>query len=365
MILCRPAIIVVFSIEIGEKMKALVCELCGSNEFVKEDGYFVCQHCHTKYSPEEAKKIMVEGTVDVSGSTVKVDSSDELSNALELARRARKENDSENARKYYEMIAISDPDNWESYFYAKYYKAMDTTIGSISSSAIVLSHCFDKSFELIKKIPENEQREASYTIYNSVLNLWTMYAQSINAQRSSYTDFSAWENFLREKMQGPNKMLITLGDVFLKYFNNTDEALFLYKTAINEKEPRNSGLSKTEQEALITKIRRIDSGFVLNTDKDKTVETLKLIGCYVATAVYGSYDCPEVWTLRRFRDDTLAETWYGRAFIRTYYAISPTIVKWFGKTEWFKNLWKPMLDRMVRDLQSKGVENTPYEDRKW
>ena len=38
--------------------------------------------------------------------------------------------------------------------------------------------------------------------------------------------------------------------------------------------------------------------------------------CYVATAVYGSYDCPEVWTLRRFRDNTLEETWYGRAFIR-------------------------------------------------
>ncbi|NLX93020.1 MAG: hypothetical protein GXZ02_03995, partial [Clostridiales bacterium] len=38
-------------------------------------------------------------------------------------------------------------------------------------------------------------------------------------------------------------------------------------------------------------------------------------GCYVATAVYGSYDCPQVWTLRRYRDYTLAETWYGRAFI--------------------------------------------------
>ena len=37
-------------------------------------------------------------------------------------------------------------------------------------------------------------------------------------------------------------------------------------------------------------------------------------GCYVATCVYGSYDCPQVWTLRRFRDDTLGSTWYGRAF---------------------------------------------------
>lgn len=88
-------------------------------------------------------------------------------------------------------------------------------------------------------------------------------------------------------------------------------------------------------------------------------------GCYIATAVYGSYDCPQVWTLRRFRDNTLAENWYGRAFIRAYYAISPIFVKWFGKTKWFKNLWKSTLDRMVEKLNESGVEDTPYDDRTW
>lgn len=88
-------------------------------------------------------------------------------------------------------------------------------------------------------------------------------------------------------------------------------------------------------------------------------------GCYVATCVYGSYDCPEVWTLRRFRDNTLGSTWYGRAFIRTYYAISPLIVKWFGNTVWFKKMWRGTLDRMVKKLEANGVENTPYEDKKW
>lgn len=88
-------------------------------------------------------------------------------------------------------------------------------------------------------------------------------------------------------------------------------------------------------------------------------------GCYVATAVYGSYDCPEVWTLRRFRDFRLAQTWYGRMFIRTYYAVSPTIVKWFGDTEWFKKMWRGKLDAMVNKLQANGFENTPYEDRTW
>lgn len=101
---------------------------------------------------------------------------------------------------------------------------------------------------------------------------------------------------------------------------------------------------------------------IMGRDIDDKVGTPS---CYIATAVYGSYDCPQVWTLRRFRDYTLAETWYGRAFIRTYYAISPTLVKWFGKTEWFQRIWRNRLDHMVANLQAKGVEDTPYNDRNW
>lgn len=88
-------------------------------------------------------------------------------------------------------------------------------------------------------------------------------------------------------------------------------------------------------------------------------------GCYVATCVYGSYDCPEVWTLRRFRDYCLDETWYGRAFIKCYYKCSPMIVKWFGDKEWFKNLWKPVLNNMVFKLQKQGYESTAYKDKEY
>ena len=93
-----------------------------------------------------------------------------------------------------------------------------------------------------------------------------------------------------------------------------------------------------------------------STDFDKTG------GCYVATAVYGSYDCPQVWTLRRYRDDILAKNRCGRIFIRTYYAISPTLVKRFGKTNWFRNMWKPKLDRLVNRLNAEGISDKPYSD---
>ena len=88
-------------------------------------------------------------------------------------------------------------------------------------------------------------------------------------------------------------------------------------------------------------------------------------GCYVATCVYGSYDCPEVWTLRRYRDELLGASWHGRMFIRLYYAVSPTLVKWFGHTRWFKKLFKKRLDKMVQKLQNEGFDSTPYEDKTW
>ncbi len=97
----------------------------------------------------------------------------------------------------------------------------------------------------------------------------------------------------------------------------------------------------------------------------KNNEKVKKSGCYVATCVYGSYDCPQVWTLRRYRDNILGKKWYGRVFIRTYYTFSPVIVKWFGKASWFKKMWRGKLDKIVKCLNEKGINNTPYQDRQW
>lgn len=49
-------------------MKKLVCELCGSNNFTKDDDFFTCDYCRTKYTPAQAQKIMIEGAVTVNRS---------------------------------------------------------------------------------------------------------------------------------------------------------------------------------------------------------------------------------------------------------------------------------------------------------
>jgi hypothetical protein len=85
-------------------------------------------------------------------------------------------------------------------------------------------------------------------------------------------------------------------------------------------------------------------------------------GCYVATAVYGSYDCPQVWVLRRYRDNWLNGSLFGRIFIKCYYAISPTLIRAFGKRQWFNRISKAMLDKFVEILANKGVSDKPYRD---
>lgn len=85
-------------------------------------------------------------------------------------------------------------------------------------------------------------------------------------------------------------------------------------------------------------------------------------GCYIATAVYGSYDCPQVWTLRRFRDYFLKKSYLGRVFIKIYYTLSPTFVKWFGHYKGFNWIFKYPLDKFVQYLKDTGVSDSPYND---
>jgi hypothetical protein len=86
-------------------------------------------------------------------------------------------------------------------------------------------------------------------------------------------------------------------------------------------------------------------------------------GCYIATAVYGSYNCPQVWTLRRYRDTYLKQRLMGRVFISCYYKISPYLVKIFGKSAAFQKIWLSILDRFVSQLKERGYESTSYYDK--
>lgn len=362
-------------------MKQLTCEMCGGTDLVKQDGVFVCQSCGCKYSVEQAKKMMIEGSVDVSGSTVKVDSSQELDNLYLLARRAKVEGNLENGLKYYNMILVKDPNNWEPVLYQALFTALTGSHNANFDRSIeIVDNCIETVVSNIKNNISlvDEQKVAIAETADAILGFATSSYESVDkvyhsgpiASRIDFVD-----TFLKASTMSID-LIIHLADCIETYFPDQEDlidiSVKLWKDAVNKASKREiknmleSMSSKAETKETIkiieNKIKKYDSNYKIETHSKPEQSSG---ACYVATAVYGSYDCPEVWTLRRYRDNQLAKSWYGRLFIHAYYAVSPTIVKWFGHTEWFKKIWKSKLDKMVIGLQAKGVESIPYEDKIW
>ena len=94
-------------------MQAIKCEICGSNDIIKKDGYFACQHCGTKYSVDEVRKLV---------GVVSIDKSADMEHWKVLAKRARFEGNAVNAVKYYGLINEQDPHDWEASFFLTYFQ---------------------------------------------------------------------------------------------------------------------------------------------------------------------------------------------------------------------------------------------------
>ncbi len=112
-----------------------------------------------------------------------------------------------------------------------------------------------------------------------------------------------------------------------------DKALGLY--AENSVEQPKNAPAITEQ-----------SDTPANTGKKKE-------GCYIATAVYGSYDAPEVRILRKYRDEVLQNSFWGRVFIKTYYKLSPPIANQLKNARRLNGVVRKVLDIWVTDLNKK------------
>ena len=302
---------------------------------------------------------------------------EKLAQMYDMARSAKASNDATTAKKYYDMILAEDPLNWEPVFYSVYFTYNTTKNGEIGNKANEIKNCLNTSLLMIDKIDNAEEKR------NSLLDLKNSIAYiGVVLQSMSINFYNTLPGITKNPLDKFSRttiiadLLFTMGDGLRKNDLAAD-AIEIYKQAIDicESETFISIPTKNtppqvlptinRMEEAANYIRQIEPNYSSKRESRSAAQGNKQGGCYVATCVYGSYDCPEVWTLRRYRDNTLAETWYGRAFIRTYYAVSPTLVKWFGKTKWFKKMWQGKLDRMVKRLNDEGVANAPYQDRNW
>ena len=416
-------------------MKRIQCEMCGSNDLIKENGVFVCQNCGTQYSVEEAKKMMIEGNVDVSGSSVKIDNSDKVANYYIMAENAYNSDNKKEAEEYCNKIIENDPKNYKAWVLKGKAAAWQSTLANLRFEEAVSA--FKNALD---NTPENELAEVKLDVEEEISNLcralnklacgnYVKYPSADNAKqimnmilfiKKTIIKFLVMCNISVKDMNAEiaktvNSSVVSAYSYILKDYNGDDAypgnyawekyiervraAIVLLETAVDlSEDDKEQDVKVYENLIFLTKDLEKSKSYTYSvqgggyvTDKCWNVEyknqlidkimkyhqKIKEIkpdyiiperpqassGCYVATCVYGSYDCPEVWTLRRFRDFCLDENVFGRLFIKIYYFISPKMVNIFGKNSIFINFNKTILDNWVKYLNKKGYSNTEYYDK--
>lgn len=217
-------------------MKQLTCEMCGGTDLIKQNGVFVCQNCGCKYSIEEAKKMMIEGTVDVQG-TVKVDVSDKVKNLYIMARRAKDDDNAELASKYYEMITFENPHDWESLFYFNYFKAEQTKLRNMANSVICLANSLDSVFDLIDK--SDKTIDEKWNIAKEIITkIDTLCESYIYWAKSHYREYSQLDNTvvtLAGQTTAIAELQKNMADLLEKYFaeNSTQIVVSYLKSYVD------------------------------------------------------------------------------------------------------------------------------------
>lgn len=366
---------------------AAKCTECGANiEVDQTKKADVCPFCGCAYVTQDA--IVNYNTTIINNNSITADNVNivggDFNNLFKLAKESWDCNDYDEAFKLFSKALEISPDHAEAILYRGLSKGWQSKGNACYLN--VTDAAFKKVYLQNRSKLTEDQKSAELDFlgyYNSLVVAISDLAEEVYSPDCSDTGSAEllWSNVsncissqntiiaIFEKDLLPSKYQLDSYIVYLKnlssyyiqitserYWNtyNTGGLLDIRKIYVFDRESYLTQLSQNDN-----KIQQYDSSYSpCEIEYGKT-------GCYIATAVYGSYDCPQVWTLRRYRDYTLGENWAGRLFIKVYYAISPTIVKIFGKTKWFNSFWKKVLDKKVQKLQLNGVESTPYVDKVW
>ncbi|MGM9795661.1 MAG: TFIIB-type zinc finger domain-containing protein [Candidatus Aphodosoma sp.] len=319
-------------------MKPLKCEMCGSTDVIKQDGLFICQYCGTKYSVEEAKKMMPDTPVTIQGS-VQIDNTNTLQNLYATARKAKEMNNINLAIKSYEQILTLDSQNWEPVFYSTYFSIYNNINSTFVNTAFIIKRCTTTVCNLVYKgVEQNEQPNVISEIFSRLYELSIILKESTISHYSSIhkSEQYQYKPKLKKNIAAIASIMLNLGDVIqakwkgcnedIKYIGAESWVKGIEIFSSLESEFISWREYKNVVDNYKIKIKTIKADYKTTMDDDQLslVEEIDTTNknnntggaCYIATCVYGSYNCPEVWTLRRFRDNTLYKTWYGRTFIK-------------------------------------------------
>ncbi len=215
---------------------------------------------------------------------------------------------------------------------------------------------FGKTFRLIENwsrySPEELSVAARLLPAKTLLRIIERLLEDVSGNRSGLPDLLVYDDhtiFFAEvkgdKDRLSNNQLEWMD--FLKTLDVSVQACFINKT---DKQIENE----------VAKIRadrkNVKSKDKKTTRSTKSISKTKKSGCYIATAVYGCHDAPQVAALRDYRDEVLLKYITGRMFVKLYYMISPGIAAWLAGKNRLNATIRMVLDQVVMKISGGNLK---------
>ena len=363
--------------KVTENSKVITCEYCNQDFIIYDEmkDFMLKNAEQAGYEFEQGRHRAQKDAGLIPGKTQAViDNSHKINNLYRLARRAFQEQDYKGAQKYYEQILLEQPDKWEPIFYAAYCKAYDSEIEDIERNVQLLKNKLDSTIIFLKQDNETDKEKEianiAYLINDLVFHLDTQMVLSLEIHDDPNKDYYEED---RDDVDRHESLLELLDALIIRLAPYTEnERIVFYKYRAKEQAVsimislvsyRNDVLADSEDKRFRRRIKKEQLEIAAHDPNYKIEKVPSKGACYVATAVYGSYDCPQVWVLRRFRDEVLLPMCCGRLFVKTYYAVSPILLNHFGNNIIFKTFCMTVLDLFIMHLKIKGFSDEPYDDK--
>jgi len=296
-------------------MKKMVCELCGSNDFTKDnDGFFVCDYCRTKYTPEQAQKMLVEGTV-------RVDRSEEAAKYLKLAEAALHDRNFSEAYNYANRALEIDTENSQAWFVKGRAAGWSSGLSGVNYSEMI--GAFERAISFSEDEDGLRKRAADDVVdVVSIIQRISHDEVSENPEVDTYWDSHLWRTeqsidalFRAHEWGAGRRALELIVDVAMSLNKGP-----IYRTYDDKLKQRSLNPSQTASfkgliDRAAAEIRFIDPDY----------ELPKQSSCFVVTATLGSETSIPVQVLRTFRDNVLMNTESGQRFIAWYSANGPRL----------------------------------------
>lgn len=304
-------------------MKKLVCELCGSNALTKDGDFFVCDFCRTKYTLDQAKKLMVEGTVEV-------DRRRELPNLLTLAKAALDGGNPGEAYDYANRALEIDAESSEAWLLKGKAAGWSSTILNFRVSEMIGSFVKAESFaeiedrDSLRKDCAKVLHDVAIAVHNlswdhtqKFVQLGNTWAEHISRCEQIIAALQTSYEWSPERKALDNIIAVASNLVVGIRFTS-----FSGESSVVSLQPAFKQKMQELIDSTSVEIKKLDDTFVAPQPVTHAPSS-----CFVVTATMGSELAFPVVTLRTFRDQVIVQSKIGRRFVSWYSVNGPLLAK--------------------------------------